>query len=60
MWLIAGLSEGTLFLSILAKVGDGTEGKEGYGFPETPLVVHPLLGLGVPIGEVIKVLDIQP
>ena len=60
MWLIAGLSEGMLILSVLAKVGGGAEGKEGHSFLHTPLVVHPLLGVGVPIGEVIKVPNIQP
>ena len=47
MRLITSMSKGMLILSILAKVGGGTEGKEGHGFLETPLVVHPLLGIGV-------------
>ena len=59
MYLIAGLSEKTLIPSILVEVVDGTEGKEGHGFLETPLVVHPLLGVGVLIGEAIKVPNIQ-
>ena len=59
MQLIAGLSEQTLILSILAKVGEGAEGKEGHGYLETPLVVHPLLGVGVPIRSVIEAPSIQ-
>ena len=49
-----------LILSILVMVVDGAEGKKGYGFLETSLTVHPLLGVGVLIGEVIEVPDIQP
>ena len=60
MQLITGLSKGMLILSILVKIGGGTEGKEGHSFLETPVVVHPLLGVGVLIGDVIKVPDIQP
>ena len=60
MWLIAGLSKWTLILSILVKVVGGAEGKEGHSFPETPLVVHPLWGVGVLIGKAIKIPDIQP
>ena len=60
MQLITGLSERTLILSIQVEVGGGTEGKEGHGFLETHLLVNPLLGMGVLIGEAIKVPDIQP
>ena len=59
MWLITGLSEGMLILSILVKVGGGAEVKEGHSFLEIPLVAHLLLGLGVPTEEAIKVLKIQ-
>ena len=57
MWLITGLSKEALILSILVKEVDGAKGKEGHSFLETPLVVHPLLG--VLIGETIKVHCIQ-
>ena len=40
--------------------GSGTEGKENHSFLETLLVVHPLLGVRVLIGEAIKVPSIQP
>ena len=60
MWLITGLSKGKLFLSILAEVEGSAEGKEDHGFLETLLVVHPLLGVGVPIREVIRAPGIQP
>ena len=59
VWLITGLSKETLILSILVKVVGGTEGKEGHSFLETLLVVHPYLGVGVLIGEPIKVPSIQ-
>ena len=49
-----------LILSILAKVGGGTEGKEGHSFLETSLVVHPLQVVGILIGEAIEVPNIQP
>ena len=39
-----------LILSILDEAEGGAEGKEGHSFLETPLVVHPLLGVGVSIG----------
>ena len=48
-----------LILSVQVKVVDGAEGKEGHSFLETLLVVHPLLGVGVPIGIVIDIPDIQ-
>ena len=60
MWLITGLIEQMLILSIPVEVVGGTKGKEDHGFLETPLVVHPLLGVGVPIREVIKAPNIQP
>ena len=57
MQLIAGLSEGMLILSVLAKVEGGAEDLSSI---ETLLVVHPLLGVVVPIGEVIRAPSIQP
>ena len=59
IWLITGLREEMLILSILVKVVDNAEGKEGHGFLETLLVVHPLLGVGVLIQKVIEVPSIQ-
>ena len=58
MQLITGLSRDILI--ILVKVVGGTEGKENNGFLETPLVVHAPLGVGVQIGEEIKVPGSQP
>ena len=55
MQLIAGQSGDMLILSVLVRVVGGTEGKEEHSFLETLLVVHPLLGVGGPIGEMIKV-----
>ena len=60
MQIITGLSGQMLVLSILVEVVDGTKGKEDHGFLETPLVVHPLLGMGVPIREAIKPPGIEP
>ena len=60
MQLIAGLSEETCIVSVLVEVVGNAEGKEGHGFLETLLVVHLLLGLGVPIEEAIEVPSIQP
>ena len=60
MWLIAGLSEGMLILSVLAKVEGSSQGKEDYSFLETLLVAQPLPGVGVPIREVIGAPSIQP
>ena len=61
MWLLRDQSKGMLILSVLVKVGGSTEGKEGHGFLETSVVVHPLLGVGVSSNwEVIKVPNIQP
>ena len=48
-----------LILSVLVEVVDGAEGMEGHSFLETPLMVHPLLGVGVLIGEAIKLPNIQ-
>ena len=47
-------------LSVLAEVAGSAEDKKDHSFPETLLVVHPLLGMGVPIGKVIKVPSSQP
>ena len=60
MQLITGLSEGVLILRVLPKVGGGARGKEDHGSLETLLVVHPLLGVGVSVGEVIRAPIIQP
>ena len=60
MWVITDLSRETLILSMLVKVVDGTDDKEDHNFLETLLVVHQLLGVGVPIGEVIEVPSSQP
>ena len=60
MQLIAGLSKGALVLSTWAEVEGGTKGKENHDSWETLLVVHPLLGVGVLIGETITAPGIQP
>ena len=49
-----------LIFSMLVGVVGATEDKEDHSFLETHLVVHPLLGLGVPIREVIEVPSSQP
>ena len=49
-----------LILSMQVEVVGGTEDKEDHSFLETSLVVHPLLGVGVPTGEAIKVPCSQP
>ena len=59
MWLFAGISEEMLIPSILAKVEGGTKGMEDHGSWETLLVVHPILGVGVLLREVIGVPSIQ-
>ena len=43
-----------------SKVVGGTEGKQDHSILETPVVVHPFLGVGVPIAEVIRVPGSQP
>ena len=50
----------TLTLSILVEVVDSAEGKEDHAFLEILLVVHPPLGVGVPIREAIEVHGNQP
>ena len=60
MQLITYLSDEKLVLSVLVEVVSGVEGKEDYHFQGTLLVVYPLLGVGVPIWEAIKVPVIQP
>ena len=52
---ITGLSGEMLIFSKLAEVVGGTEDKEDHSLLETLLVVHPLLGVEVLIGEAIKV-----
>ena len=52
---ITGLGGEKLIFSKLAKVVGGTEDKEDHSLLETLLVVHPLLGVEVLIGEAIKV-----
>ena len=49
-----------LIVSILVKVIGSTEDKEDHSFLETLLVVHPLVGVGVPVGEVTDVPSSQP
>ena len=44
-----------LILCMMVEVVGGTEDKEDHSVLETLLVVHPLLGVRAPIGEVIKV-----
>ena len=47
--------------TLLVKVVGGAEGKEEHGcVGEPPLVVHPLLGVGVLIGEAFEVPSSQP
>ena len=48
-----------LILSILVEAVGGIKDKEDQGFPGIPLVDHPLLGSGVPIGEAITAPSIQ-
>ena len=59
MWLIACQSRQMLNLSILVEVVEGTKLKEDHGFPDRPLI-HPLLGVEVLIGDVIKAPGIPP
>ena len=40
-----------LILGILVKVVGGIDGKEDHSFPDTPLVVHPHLGLEFQLGN---------
>ena len=58
--LIMDLRREVLILSLLVKVVDGTEEKEDHCFLETLLVVCPLLGVGILIGEVIEVPSSHP
>ena len=44
-----------LILSVLVEVVGSIEDKQDTDLLETPLVVHHLLEVGVPIGEVIRV-----
>ena len=68
MQMITGLRREMLVLSMLVEVvpsmlvevAGGTEDKEGHSFLETCLVGHPLLEVGVLIGELIKVPSNQP
>ena len=48
-----------LILGVLVEAVGGVKDKEDQGFPGTPLVDHPLLGLGVLIKEVIRAPCIQ-
>ena len=50
----------TFIPSMLVKAVDGIDDKEDHNFLETLLVAHPLLGIGVPIRQVIKVPSSQP
>ena len=49
------LSGETSILMVLVEAVGGVEDKEDHNFLETNLVVHPLMGFRVLIGEVIKV-----
>ena len=51
MWAIPGLSKEAPIPSVLVEVVGNIDEKN---FLETLLVAHPLLGMGVPIGEAIK------
>ena len=55
MWAIMDLSKEAPIPSMLVNVVDGLDKKKHHNFLETLLVAHPLLGLGAPVGEVIKV-----
>ena len=55
IYVIRDLSGETLILNKLVKVVDGADDKEDHDILETLLVVYPLLGVRVLIGEVIKV-----
>ena len=60
MQVIADLSEEVLVPGMLDKVVDNVDDKKDHHFLETLLVAHPLLGVGVLIGEVIKVPSSPP
>ena len=53
--VIEDLNKETPVPSVLVKVEDGVDDKKDQNFLETLLVAHPFLGIGVLIGEVIKV-----
>ena len=54
MRLIMDLSGEMVILSVLVEVVAGAEDKEDHDFLETLVVVHPLVGVGVLTGEVVK------
>ena len=60
MQVIADLSKEALIPSILIEVVDSIDDKGDHNFLETLLVAHPVLGVGVLIGEAIKVPSSQP
>ena len=53
--VIAGLGKEATMPSMLVNVVDDVDDKKNHGFLETPLVAHPLLGVGVLIRGAIKV-----
>ena len=57
---IVDLSKEVLILSMLVEVIDCIDDKEDHDFLETLLGTQPLMGLGVPIREVIEVPSSQP
>ena len=55
MQAIADLGKEVLVPSVLFEAVDGIDDKEDHDFLETLLVADPLLGMGILIGELIKV-----
>ena len=55
MWAVVDLSEEAFIPNMLVEVVDGIDEKEDHNFLATLLVAQPLLGVGVPIGEAVKV-----
>ena len=55
MWVIMDLIKEVLILSMLVEVVDNIDDRVDHDFLETLLVAHHPLGVGVPIGEAIKV-----
>ena len=59
MFTLMEMNELALILGALLEVVDNVDDREHHGFLETLLEAHPLLGVGVLIEEVIKVLCTQ-
>ena len=55
MQLIAGISGEMIVCNVMVEVVDGTEGKENHSFPRDTSGGSPSSGVGLLIGEVIKV-----